>query len=79
MPTPSPETLVTVSAIEKLGRKIRFQRFAIAQLLHVFWPHKPFVDGLLFDPRKFNPRPVIPDFDVDLPAFLIGAKCQSSF
>ena len=60
------------------GLEDQVQRLAIAQLLRLFGPQKPFLDGLLFDPRDVNPRPVIADFDVDLPAFVIGAKSQSS-
>ena len=60
------------------GQEDQVQRLAIAQLLGLFGPQKPFLDGLLFDPRDVDPRPVIADFDVDLPAFVIGAKSQSS-
>ena len=62
----------------KAGLEDQVQRLAVAQLLRLFGPQKPFLDGLLLDPRDVNPGPVVADFDVDLPAFVIGAKRQSS-
>ena len=58
------------------GVEDQVQRLAIAQLLRLFGPQQPFLDGLLLDPCDVNPGSVIADFDVDLSAFVIGAKGQ---
>jgi hypothetical protein len=54
------------------------QCLPVAQFLSLLGSQKPLFDGFLFDPYDVDARPVIPDFDVDLPAFVIGAKRQSS-
>ncbi len=58
------------------GLEDQVQRLAIGQLLPLFGPQKPFLDGLLFNTRDVNPRPVVADLDIDLPALVIGAKGQ---
>ena len=78
MPTPRPETLVTVLRGRKAGLEDQVQRLAVAQLLRLFGPQKTFLDGLLLYLNDVNPGPVIADFDVDLSAFVISAKRQSS-
>ncbi len=60
------------------GQEDEVQSLAIAQFLSLFRPQEPFLDGLLLDARDVDARPVVGDFDVDLPAFVIGAKAQSS-
>ena len=67
---------MTVCAVENPGWKIRLKGFAIAQLLRLFRPQQAILERLLFDPRDVNPRPIIPDFDVDLAPFVIGTKGQ---
>ncbi len=76
MPTPRPETLVTVFAVENPGRKIRFKASRSLSLFGLFRPQQALLDRLLLDARDVDPRAVVADFDVDLPAFVIGAQRQ---
>lgn len=52
------------------------QHLAIAQLFDLFGTQEPFLDRLLLNSRDVDPAAVIADFDVDLAAFVIGAKSQ---
>src|SRR5271157_2569114 len=58
------------------GQEDQVQGLPIAQPLGLLGPQKPLLEGLLFDTGDVNPRPVVADFDVDLAAFVIGAKGQ---
>ncbi len=62
----------------KAGLEDQVQRLAVAQLLRLFRPQQTFLDSLLLYLNDVNPGPVIANFDVDLPAFVISAKRQSS-
>ena len=77
MPTPRPEILVTVCAVENPGRKIRLSASRSLSLLRLFRPEQSFLYRLLLDPRDIDPRAVVADLDVDLAAFVKGAKGQS--
>ena len=74
MPTPRPETLVTVCAVENPGWKIRFSASRSLSFSACSERSKPFLDRLLFHPRNVDARAVVADFNVDLPAFVIGAQ-----
>ena len=78
MPTPRPETLVTVCAVEKPGWKIRFSASRSLSFSACSGRRRPFFDRLLLDPRHVDAGAVVADFDVDLPALVIGAQRQPS-
>ena len=78
MPTPRPETLVTVWAVENPGWKIRFSASRSLSFSACSGRRRPFSTAFCFDLRDVDPGAVIADFDVDLPAFVIGAKRQPS-
>ena len=75
MPTPRPETLVTFSAVEKPGRKIRSQHLAVA---HARAPARrvtrPRSHGLRADALGVDAAAVVGDLDVDLAALVEGAQ-----
>ena len=61
------------------GQEDQVQRFPVAELPGLLGRQESFVDGLLLEPRDVDPRAVIPDLDVDLPALVIGAQGQRPF
>ena len=78
MPTPRPETLVTVAAVEKPGAKMNLWICASVIFSSSASVARPFCDRLGLDPLGVEAAAVVGDADDDVAALVIGGEADGA-